>query len=156
MGKHILVVMTAILVLALATVAMAADPHVGTWKLNPAKSKVNPGPPPKSEMATFTAQDNGLRLVADGMDGEGKAFHVAYAAKFDGKDYPLTGFTDADTVAIKRNDANTFSELIKKAGKEVMSARLVASKDGKTLTRTTKEKNAKGQDVNNTYIYDKQ
>ena len=156
MRKHILVVMTAIVVLALAAMALAGDPFVGTWKLNVAKSKFNSGPPEKNETATFTAQDNGLKLVADGMDGEGKALHAAWAAKFDGKDYPLTGVTDAHTIAIKRIDANTFSELFKKAGKEVMSTRLVVSKDGKIITHTTMQKNAKGQDVSDSFILEKQ
>jgi hypothetical protein len=38
----------------------------------------------------------------------------------------------------------------------VESARLVVSKDGKTLMCTTKEKNAKGQDVSSTNVFDKQ
>jgi hypothetical protein len=88
------------LLLALAVMAVAADnSFVGAWKMNLAKSKINSGPAPKREMVTFTAQDNGLKLVVDGIDSKGKAYHVAYAAKFDGKDYPLTGFKDADTIA---------------------------------------------------------
>jgi hypothetical protein len=145
------------LLLALAVIAVAADnSFVGTWKMNLAKSKINSGPAPKREIVTFTAQDNGLKLVVDGIDSKGKAYHVVYAAKFDGKDYALTGFTDADTVAINRMDANTFYELFKKAGKQVVSARLVVSKAKKTLTRTTEEKNAKGQAVSDIDVYDKQ
>jgi len=134
----------------------AADPFAGTWKLNATKSQITSGPPPKTEIATFIAQENGLKLVVDGVGADGKAIHVGYAAKFDGKDYPLTGLADADTIAIKRIDANTFSELFKKAGKEVSSARLVSSKDGKTLTRTSKERNAKGEEVTNASVYEKQ
>ena len=143
-------------VFGLAGMLWAADPHVGTWKLNVAMSKINSSPPPKSEIATFTAQENGLKLVVDIVESDGKAVNVTYAAKFDGKDYSVSGITDADTIVIKRVDANTFSELFKKAGKEVGSASLVVSKDGKTLTRISKEKNAKGQEVTNTAVYDKQ
>jgi len=141
-------------VLGLAWTLWAAEPFAGTWKENVAKSHTST--PNKNQVVEFTAQENGLKLAADGIDADGKTFHVTYAAKFDGSDYPLTGFTGADTIAIKRIDANTFSELIKKAGEEVVSARLVVSKDGKTLTRTTKEKNAKGQNVSSTYVLEKQ
>jgi len=154
--RSITVAAAALFILFLATAAMAADPFAGTWKLNVAKSTFNSGPPEKSEMATFTAQDNGLKLVVDGIDGDGKALHGGWAAKFDGKDYPMTGNPNADTIAIKRIDTNAFSELFKKAGKKVASTRLVVSKDGKTITRTVKEKNAKGQDVSSTYILEKQ
>ncbi len=140
---------------ALAGSLWAADPFVGTWKLNLAQSKINSGPPPKSEVATFTAQENGLKLVVDVVQADGKPFHGEYAAKFDGKDYPLKGFTDADMIVINKIDAFTFYELFKKAGKEVYSARLVASKDGKTLTRISSTKNAKGQDVTDTSVYKK-
>jgi len=37
-----------------------------------------------------------------------------------------------------------------------MTSRSVVSKDGKTRTTTQKGKNAKGQDVNNTIVYDRQ
>ena len=123
--------------------------------MNIAQSKINSGPPPKSEVATFTAQENGLKLVVDVVQADGKPFHGEYAAKFDGKDYPLKGFTDADMIVINKIDAFTFYELFKKAGKEVYSARLVASKDGKTLTRISNTKNAKGQDVTDTSVYKK-
>ncbi len=141
-------------VFGLAGLLWAADPFVGTWKENVAKSQaINPN---KSQVVIFTAQENGLKLAADGVNADGTTFHVVWAAKFDNKDCPLTGFTNADTIAIKRIDANTFSELFKKAGKEVVSARLVVSKDGKMLTRTTKEKNANGKDVTNRHIFEKQ
>jgi hypothetical protein len=134
----------------------AADPHVGTWKANMAKSKFNPGPPPKSDRLTTTAQDNGIKAVEDFVEADGKAYHIEFAAKCDGKDYPVTGFPYMDTVAIRRIDANTFEGVAKKAGKEVLRIQEVFSKDGKTLTFTEKGKNAQGQDMNNTWVYDKQ
>jgi hypothetical protein len=87
-----------------------------------------------------------------------KAFHREWTAKFDGKDYPLLGHTDidADTIAIKRIDANTSTEVFKKAGREIMSTRVVLSKNGKTLTRNLRRKNPQGQVVTSTNVFDKQ
>jgi hypothetical protein len=144
------------LVLALAVIAMAADPHVGTWKLNVAKSKINSGQPDKSGTVQCEAQDNGVKMVGDSVDAEGKAAHSEFAAKYDGKDYPFTGDSDIDTISLKRIDANTWAEVLKKSGKEVLSGRNAVSKDGKTMTRTFKGKNDKGQEFNNTAVYDKQ
>jgi len=89
-----------ILTLTLATIAMAADPFVGTWKLNVAKSKFNPpGSALKSDVVKIVAQDNGLKFTFNRMDAEGKAIHIESAPKFDGKDYPvtITGNTFANT-----------------------------------------------------------
>jgi hypothetical protein len=41
---------------ALALVA-ADNPFVGTWKLNVAKSKFSPGPPPQSQTVTIGADN---------------------------------------------------------------------------------------------------
>jgi hypothetical protein len=157
MKKHSIVALTLVVfILALVTVAIAAEPYVGSWKLNVAKSKINSGPPNKSQIITFTAQENGLKLVAEGIDSKGKASHGEFAAKFDGKDYPFTGSTDIDTIAIKKIDANTWDEVFKKAGKQIESARIVVSKNGKTITHTEKGKDAQGQDYTDISVYDKQ
>jgi hypothetical protein len=136
----------------------AADPFVGTWKLNLAKSKYDPGPPPKSTTGKIEAQDNGFKLVADSVDSQGKPGHVEYTVKYVGKDYPVTttGGPSDLTLAIKKIDANTHDVVVKQGGKEVQTYREVVSKDGKTLTRTTKGKNAKGQAFNNTVVFDRQ
>lgn len=156
MRKQSIVVLTlAILTLALATVAMAADPHVGTWKLNLDKSK-GTGPAPKSATVKIVAQNNGIKSVRDGVSAEGQASRVEYAAKYDGKDYPYTGSQTIDTIAFRKIDANTFDIVLKKAGKEMAREREVFSKDGKTMTRTVKGKDAQGQDINITAVYDKQ
>jgi len=54
-------------VMALTTVAIAADKNVGTWKLNLAKSKYSPGPAPKSQTLKIEAWgDDGVKYTADG------------------------------------------------------------------------------------------
>ena len=159
MRKHILVVMAAmVFVLALATVAMAADdPFVGTWKLNLAKSKFNPPSSAlKSDMVKIEAQDNGLKFTFDRVDVEGKDIHIEQAPKFDGKDYPVKGAATGSTVSLRRIDANTFEQVEKKDGKEGARVLVVVSKNGRTSTATSKEKNEKGRDITSIILYDKQ
>ncbi|PYV39963.1 MAG: hypothetical protein DMG06_21630 [Acidobacteria bacterium] len=147
-----LVVMT----LALSLAAWGADRQVGTWILNVAKSKYNPGPAPKSGTLKIEAQENGLKFTIDGIDAEDKPIHFEFAPKYDGKDYPATGLPTADTIALKRVDANTIEAVAKKAGKVVTTTRSTVSKDGKTRTTTQTGKNAMGLDLNNTMVYEKQ
>ena len=142
--------------LTLNVAAAAADQHSGTWKMNPAKSKYSPGPAPKSNTVKIDSDADNIKLSADGIDAAGNPTHVEYTAKYDGKDYPLTGSPNADTVAIERPDASTIRSTLKKGDKVVMTVTSVISKDGKTRTSTFKGKDAKGQDVNNVVVYDKQ
>jgi hypothetical protein len=45
-----------------------SNPLVGTWKLNLAKSKFGPGPPPRSQTVNYEAVGQGLRVTADVID----------------------------------------------------------------------------------------
>jgi hypothetical protein len=142
--------------LALNGSAAPADEHSGTWKMNPAKSNYSPGPAPKSISVKIASDRDNMKLTSDGIDAAGNPTHVEYTAKYDGKDYPITGLPNADTVALERIDASTIRSTTKKAGQVVMTVTSVISKDGKTRTATFKGKNAEGVDVNNVVVYDKQ
>jgi len=132
------------------------DPIIGTWKLNLAKSKFSPGPPPKSQTATFEAVGQGVKITAKVTDAEGKTINFQSTVNFDGKDNPVTGNPDVDTNAWKRIDAYTYETTRKKAGKVVATATSVISKDGKTRTLTEKGVNAKGEKISNILVFDKQ
>ncbi len=132
------------------------DPWLGTWKLNLAKSTYSPGPPPKSLTVTIEAAGQGMKLVSKGIDAEGKATGTQYTANYDGKDYPVTGSQDYDTVALKHIDAFTLEATRKKAGTVAQIQTRVVSKDGKIMTNTVKGTNAKGQTINNVFVLEKQ
>jgi hypothetical protein len=107
--------------LTLTVTTAAADQLLGTWKMNPEKSKYSPGPAPKDLTVVVESDENNYKLAATGTEGDGKPMHVQYSAKFDGKDYPGTGIANADAVSLKRIDANTIETLQKKDGKVVMT-----------------------------------
>ena len=73
-----------------SAICFAADPHMGTWKLNEAKSKITPGTA-KFTTVTFKNTSGNIGVTADGMDANGKPMHVEWSGKFDGKDYRVTG-----------------------------------------------------------------
>src|SRR4029077_4424479 len=143
-NKGLLACAIAILItaLTLTVTTAAADQLLGTWKMNPEKSKYSPGPAPKDLTVVVESDENNYKLAATGTEGDGKPMHVQYSAKFDGKDYPGTGIANADAVSLKRIDANTIETLQKKDGKVVMTITTTVSKDGKTRTSTWHGKNA--------------
>ena len=143
-------------VLTLFVATAAADQASGTWKMNTGKSKYSPGPAPKSLTVVVESDDTNYKIDATGTDADGKPIHVQYSAKFDGKDYPATGVANADSVSVKRIDANTIETVQKKDGKVMMTITSKVSKDGKTRTSTWHGKNAEGKDVHNVVMFDKQ
>jgi hypothetical protein len=161
-----LAVLSCVLVAALAlstTMAFAADMFSGTWKTNVAKSKYSPGPAPKSGIQTVTAADGGYKVVADGVNSEGKKTHDEYTFKMDGKDYPrhpmLDGKADPsapDMASARKIDDYSYEATTKLKGKTLLVSKVVISKDGKTRTVTQTGKNAKGETVSNTIVTEKQ
>ena len=152
----VLAVTVVLATLGLSVAARAGDQHSGTWKMNPAKSTYNPGPAAKSVTLRVDSDENDFKINAEGTGGDGNPTHVEYSAKFDGKDYPVTGVPNADTVSVKRIDSNTVETKMKNAGQVVMTVRSTVSKDGKTRTSVFKCKDSQGRDVNNVVVYDKQ
>jgi hypothetical protein len=139
-----------------SSIVLAADNWMGTWKLNVEKSKYSPGPAPKSLTLKYEASQGGIRHTSDGLNAEGKATHSAFSSKYDGKDVPYEGNPNADTAAPKKTDDNSFENVWKKDGKVTATLKAAVSKDGKTLTVSQTGKNAKGETVNNTAVFEKQ
>ena len=142
---------------AVSVAAASADPNVGTWKLNLAKSKYNPGPAPKEVLMKIEAKGaNSFHLMQAGFDSTGKPIKIDFSCSYDDKDTPVKGITNTDTIAVKRVNANTSVSTLKKGGKVVLIVTSVVSKDGKTRTSTFKGTDANGKPVNNVAVYDRQ
>jgi len=134
MKRRIGVFAALILLLAAGSVLLAqSNPFVGTWKLDLASSKYNPGPAPQSQTRTWDA--SGMVMV-NGIGATGKPFSYGYTIKGDGKDYPTMGAipNKADMISTKKVDANKYEATFKKAGKEVETTTFTVSNGGKTLT----------------------
>ena len=130
-----LVVGVAIMVMGM----FAADTAVGTWKLNPAKSKstsLNKLIAVRSAKAT---PDGGVKVTRTEQTATGGPSNATYTYKYDGKEYP-TSEASLLTISVKRVNANTSSWEVKRSdGKYHQTGRIVISKDGKTMTQTFKK-----------------
>jgi hypothetical protein len=133
----------------------AADPQMGTWKLNEAKSKITPGTA-KFTTVTFKDMFGNIKATQDGINANGKPIHVEWSGKFDGKDYPVTGDPSGDTRAYRKLDDRTLELTVKKNAKAIVTARTVVSADGKSRTAAVSGTSPKGKKFKNVAVYDKQ
>jgi hypothetical protein len=135
----------------------AADPMMGTWKLNESKSKLTRG---TSKNTKVVYDDHLIRnkvtVTADGVDADGKPVHSEWRGKFNGKDYEVTGDPIADTRAYTKVNDQTLDMIVKKGGKVVAQGRIVVSADGKSRVATVNGTTAKGKKFTNTAVYDKE
>jgi hypothetical protein len=133
--------LTVLCTLTLSLLA-AADPFVGTWKLNTDRSKF-PSGAPGFFLATMQIESAGatLKSTASAADGEGIASDFTFRCQLDGtpckvtpSTIPLRSASAVDTITLKRVDPNTIIAAGTRNGKSVYSDRRVVSADGKTMT----------------------
>jgi hypothetical protein len=134
----------------------AAEPYMGTWKLNESKSKFTAGTAKNTTVTYSSTMMGKVKVTTDGTDGAGKPSRTSWTGKFDGKDYALSGDPMTDTRAYAKVNDRTLQLTGKKGGKVVNTARVVVSADGKSRTVTINGTNAKGKKFKNTAVYDKE
>ena len=149
------VLSTALWLAAVALTFAAADPNVGSWKLNEAKSKIAAGAP-KNQTVVYTAVGDSYKCVVDGVDGTGKAAHNEWTGKFDGKDYPVTGDPASDTRSLKLASPGHYVLSNGKDGKTIVTGTVEFSADNKTRTLTTHMTDAAGKKVTSIAVYERQ
>ena len=142
-----------------STVALAAETSsllTGTWNLNLAKSKFDPGPAPKSDSRTYVESAQGVTVTVNIVAASGSTIseHSTYA--YDGKDYPITGNPREDALSLERVNARTTIITQKLSGKPVGTETRVISADGKVMTISAKGTDAKGVPFERVAVYDKQ
>jgi hypothetical protein len=146
-------------VLAVAGVTMAADaadPVVGTWTLNAAKSTFGSGPALKSQTRTYTQGADGISLTVNGVRADGSAVSQQSTFKYDGNAYAVTGSPDYDAISLKRVNGSTVTSTLTRAGKKVGTTTRTVSGHGKILTLSTKVTGADGKPYSTVLVFDKQ
>ena len=143
-------------VCGVTTAAAASDPVVGTWQLNTSKSKFTAGPAWKSQTRTYSQSGKNLTLVMKTVTTDGKEVTSESTYMLNGKDFPVTGNPDYDSLSAHRVSSHTARFTLKKGGKVVGTTTRTVSKDGKTMTTKSTLTTAKGEKAENTAVFDKQ
>ena len=134
----------------------AENPRLGTWKVNLDKSTYNPGPKPTvASTLRIEAAGNGEKVIVKGI-ADGKPTDYSYTATTDGKPYPTPGSPYGDHATMKIIDERNSEITYTTNGKVTRTARRTVSADGKTLTIVSNGVNAKGEQYNNTVVYERQ
>jgi hypothetical protein len=147
-------VFVTLLAIGSAVASAQSDPRIGKWKVNLAKSKYELGPAPKSDMRTYEATADGTKTTVETTPANGSPTTATFTAKFDGKDYPISGGGPFDMISMKRVNGTTTEVTLKKDGKVVQHVRAVVSKDGRTMTNTVTRPDAPGKKT--VIVWDKQ
>jgi hypothetical protein len=154
--KSSVLALTALSVGIAVAAAAGAEPVLGSWQLNVSKSTFTAGPAVKSQTRTYSQSGQSIAVVLKSVGADGKESTTRTTYQFDGKDYPVTGNPDYDSLTARQVDANTAEFVVKRGGKPVGTTDRAVSKDGKTLTAKTTLTGANGQKTENVLVFDKQ
>jgi hypothetical protein len=128
----------------------SADGFKGSWKLNTAKSKFDPGPALKSETVTVSADG---KTEIQQVTGDGKEARWSFVPSAGGT-VPIEGVEGA-TVMEKKKGGHTLDHTWKFPDFKG-TAHGVLSQNGKTLTYVMRGTNDNGKPVHNLMFFEKQ
>jgi hypothetical protein len=136
--------------------AEADDPIIGTWKLNRSRSKYIPGPAPRSQTRIYKLTPDGIFVTIETIDANGhRQPPIQFPERYDGKDYPITGSTIGDALALKRINDYLAEATMKHAGRIVATTRRIITDNGKTLMLIYQEPDPE-HPVDNIIVYERQ
>lgn len=141
-----------------------ADIFTGTWKLNVAKSQMQPATASRSEIIHYRVIGNEEDFLSEAVTADGQPESIKYTAFYDdGKGYPFSvtiggKLTNPGALTmVRRIDAWTRERYNVRDGKPVLASRRVLSKDGRTMTLTILRVDSQGREtVNESRILERQ
>ena len=154
MMKTRIAVLAVVLSFTAATACFAANPHMGTWKLNEAKSELVPAMG-KNTTVTYAEKKDKIKITVDGVDKDGKPTHSVWVGKFDGKAYPAKGNLSWNSAAYKVVNDRTNDITAMKDGKIGWTGQITVAADGKSRTVTINGTDAAGKKFSGKAVYDK-
>ena len=142
-------------VIGLAAVLGAADPFVGVWKLNVAKSDFKSGPVPRQQITTITEAAGETRIRIDGIASDGTTTLVDYSIPTNGGMGKMEKSAAYDGVRARMIGPGEREISRLKDGKVVYTVVGKLAADGKSITTVSKGLNPMGKPVEASLVYDR-
>jgi hypothetical protein len=139
----------------------AADPSVGTWKLNIAKSKFAPGQKATPKEGTVVVrelptQEFELTLARSMTDGSKTSQKMTWPKQGGTLQSQGGALPEGTSVVVTMIAPGEWYTTYLQKGKQVQLIHSVISKDGKAMHLTTKGTDAQGKPTETSVVFDKQ
>ena len=149
------------IICSLAPPAPAGQPTdaawFGEWTLRVDRSTFGAGSQPYRRGAlTIEPWGNEVKMIYDLVRIRGGITHMEWIGQLDGKDYPVQGVEEFITYAYTRLDDATYQVVTKVDLAPIATSTVTFSPDGRTITTVTTGRNAQGQAITTTTVYEKQ
>ena len=153
--RKIMAPRTVNLLTAMAVPLCAADPYVGTWKMNVPLSKYEGGTRPREQTVIITKIGTDLDHKVAGTAADGRKISAWFTIpSVEGTGKVIESAT-YDGVSVKWNSPSQREVIYRKGGKIVNTVWSRISSDGKSMSAHSKGVNAVGERVEGDSTYDK-
>jgi hypothetical protein len=122
-----------------------ADPWAGNWKLDTAKSKLQPPAPKEETVAVDAIGKDSIKYTIKGTDAEGKAYTVSYDGKAGTASPELIDGKEAGQMTYQMPSSHELTAESKGSDGSSGTATITLSKDNKTVTVKEHRKDAQGE-----------
>jgi Asp-tRNA(Asn)/Glu-tRNA(Gln) amidotransferase A subunit family amidase len=142
------------IVRAQLTLGAQADPFLGIWELNLAKSSITRGSPPRREMVVNVPEPGGFKSTLSVVTDRSTSVEIHHYV-FDGN-FHQTEASDPRELSFKRVNQRTIDSDTRRNGQITVNRRFELSEDGKTMTVTASGTTGGGQKyANDTRVYER-
>jgi hypothetical protein len=120
---------------SVAVLGQAADPFIGTWRMNPDKSRYEGRPKPISEIVRFRPENDSLLQTVERVNADKTVTKLTQHYRFDGVERP-TENAHGETITRRRLDTRTHEGTFRRDKNVVTQDHWELSSDGNTIHRT--------------------
>ena len=146
-------------VFGLAGSLWAADPIIGTWKLNFAKSKIPSTEKAPKEQIEIYRELNGkqIELTFSGTEADGSPISGKWMFPLEGGIATSQPPRPKDMLYVEGMiEPGNWCVIVMQGGKQIGRIHKIVAKDGKTMGQTFKGKDDKGRPFERLWFYDRQ
>jgi len=130
-----------ILIVLSGSAVASTDPFVGTWVLNPQRSKYPPGACPTHMVIEMETVATGIRYRSDATYANGRTAHAEYTAEYNGRQVLVVGAHGLLLpVSLKRLDSRTVVATYMRGLEVLAISQRMVSNDGRRMIITTSAK----------------
>ena len=146
------------LLLSFVNSLLAADPWIGVWKMNVAKSTFPPGREVKEMTVTVAEQGEDAAITGRVVTAAGTVTSSKYTIPFKGGTAKFTegGPPPGSILAGVRVDVKTLRFTLTMNGRQVQQDQTVLSTDGKSFTQTTAGVDQSGKTYKTVQVFERQ
>jgi hypothetical protein len=141
-----------------ATAAPPLDRGLGRWSFNAQASTYESSPPPGESTRLWEAAGDqaGVPMVHflhTTVSAQGQPGRTEFTAGYDGREYPVSGSSRYDRVALKLVNPNVVEQTFRLKGEVTVRATRTISADGNQMTIIATGTNPDGKKFRNVLVY---